>query len=371
MNYTKTEWKDGVYQYPNRYSIDDNGDGTSTIIREVGTVTQQQTDVIADLMNNIESGISYSDDGSMYKNITGTANSMLCELNESVLQGQIVRFIAIGDTGGNNVTLNGISIYRVNSTTPPNIKKGEKVILCYNQSNNCWLYQHSAEGDVTSNQVLSGYTYSNKDGLNLSGTMINRGNINYKLTSTTDSFIIPSGYITGGQIQTPTLSDLTTQSNVTNSSQILSGYRGYSNGNLYNGNLTYDKLVLSGNVIISNEGVAEIPNVVGNVKFGVFVLQYYAQHTVNGYDSLLSLIYDPTGNMIKYIGETNNSTISNATCFTLFSREKSTGIDAYGRYSTYYDNRVSKNGNTVRVELSNDNYMRNRKLSYVLFVDRI
>lgn len=295
MNYSKTVWKDGVYQYPNRYVFEDNLDGTYNITRSLGTVTQLQTEVVADLMNNMETGIAQSNESSMYQTVTGTPNAMLCELSEDVLQGKIVRFLAIGNNNGTVTTLNGIPIYRVNSTTPPTIKTGEQIILCYNQSNNCWLYQHSAEGNATTNQVLSGYTFSTSNGLSLVGTMPTISTKEIFLTAINQTYSIQSGYYdTGSYVKAPTYQNLAGSATVNNSNQILSGYRGLNGNGLVNGTLSMNDYFSIGVAITDANSSIHIPNITKDIKLAIMIYNGEGRYTSTyGYDYKRISIYDP------------------------------------------------------------------------------
>ncbi|WP_025852790.1 pyocin knob domain-containing protein [Paenibacillus ehimensis] len=58
MAYTPTIWVDRLVQYPGRYRVTENGDGTITLTPEPGTVTATGTPVSAANMNHIEQGIA-------------------------------------------------------------------------------------------------------------------------------------------------------------------------------------------------------------------------------------------------------------------------------------------------------------------------
>lgn len=55
--YQKTDWKDRIVQRPLTYTMQQNADGTVTLIPSPGTVTQQGTPVNAALLNKIEDGL--------------------------------------------------------------------------------------------------------------------------------------------------------------------------------------------------------------------------------------------------------------------------------------------------------------------------
>jgi hypothetical protein len=57
MAYTPTVWKDRVVEKPRTYVMQDNGDGTITLIPEPGTIYEPGTPVNAPNMNKIENGL--------------------------------------------------------------------------------------------------------------------------------------------------------------------------------------------------------------------------------------------------------------------------------------------------------------------------
>ena len=56
--YNKTNWKDRIVQFPNRYKDQDNN--IITLTQDPGEVAQDGTLVEAEIMNNIENGIEES-----------------------------------------------------------------------------------------------------------------------------------------------------------------------------------------------------------------------------------------------------------------------------------------------------------------------
>jgi len=59
----------------------------------------------------------------------------------------------------------------------------------------------SATGDATTDQVLQGATFSNSDELGLTGSMPNRGELNWNPSKAT-TYNVPAGYYTGGVLNT-------------------------------------------------------------------------------------------------------------------------------------------------------------------------
>jgi hypothetical protein len=56
--YNKTTWQDRLVQFPNRFVLTDNGDGTYTLVPAPGTITQIGTPLSASNLNKIEQGIA-------------------------------------------------------------------------------------------------------------------------------------------------------------------------------------------------------------------------------------------------------------------------------------------------------------------------
>lgn len=68
------------------------------------------------------------------------------------------------------------------------------------QTNGTWnAWRLFNPGTANTAQVLSGYTFSSANGVNLSGTMPNRGNLNWSPSSST-SYSVPAGYYSGGTL---------------------------------------------------------------------------------------------------------------------------------------------------------------------------
>lgn len=63
MSYIKTEWKDRVVDNARTYTVQNNSDGTITLIPAPGTITEEGTPVNAVNMNKIESELETLDKG--------------------------------------------------------------------------------------------------------------------------------------------------------------------------------------------------------------------------------------------------------------------------------------------------------------------
>lgn len=70
MSYTPTEWKDRIVEKPRTYTMQQNSDGTVTLVPAPGTIVEEGTPVNANNLNKIEQGIE-------------TAFSEISSLNDS------------------------------------------------------------------------------------------------------------------------------------------------------------------------------------------------------------------------------------------------------------------------------------------------
>lgn len=59
MAYKKTPWVDHVVQRPKTYTINDNSDGSKTLVDAPGEVIQQGTPMSATNFNNLEDGVQH------------------------------------------------------------------------------------------------------------------------------------------------------------------------------------------------------------------------------------------------------------------------------------------------------------------------
>lgn len=57
MSYNPTNWQDRVVEHPRRFEVQNNPDGTVTLIPKPGTVLQEGTPVNAANMNKLEQGL--------------------------------------------------------------------------------------------------------------------------------------------------------------------------------------------------------------------------------------------------------------------------------------------------------------------------
>lgn len=368
MSYEKTNWQDSILQFPSRFSIDNVSSGIVDISRSAGTVTQEGTIQNADNMNNIEGGVALSNQNINYKSTTHSGNNFTCTLSETLVDGAIVRFISPINTNKTAVTLNSIPVYLPNSITAPIIYANQQVILCYDAPNSCFYEQISSEGNALITDVLSGIKFSTASDLNLTGTMPNNGSVNYAITTSGGTHTLPVGYNTGGTITAPTLAALTNSASVTAASQIKNGYIGYSKGNRYvgtNSNPDANRNVI-GSVTINSGGAAAISGLSVQPYLGLFFsYNKWKVYSSNGFDGVVSQIYDPNHIMIPRI----DSSQSSANAFTHFTRQKANGVqNTYGETYRYFDNRISYSGGTLSLTGYNIPELNGGVLEYILFI---
>ncbi len=99
--YSKTDWRDHVTQYDNRFREQNNSDGTISHIPVEGEVIQEGTPQNATNFNNIETGIF-------------SAHESAAELARVALQHEREIAALLGETG--TITLNNTSEYPFNNS---------------------------------------------------------------------------------------------------------------------------------------------------------------------------------------------------------------------------------------------------------------
>lgn len=362
MNYNRTNWLDAVVQYPDRYKEDIISGGIN-LTRYMGNITQLQTEVTAERMNNIENALVDADDSAFYKTISGNGNNITCLFNTKLINGHIVRFIANENNNGLNTTLNGIPIYRINSTIPPVILAGMKVTLGYNEPRNCFFFQYSSEGDASPNHVFQDYTFSNSDNINMMGTMPYLGHIDYTIPNAGGRYTMGVGYTDGGIVKAPSLATMTNQGTVTNSTDIFRGYKGYSNGVLYNGTNDLNSNIIAGKTTIDYEGNATINNITGTPYIAFFWMGDFHNLGFDGYNALYEIVYDPN---LVYIPLISRGT-QNTRTYTHYSKFYDYGSESDCRQYHYYDERISFDDGTLTIRGFDLPNAANQILTYMIF----
>lgn len=173
-----------------------------------------------------------------YQTAQGTSNAITLTINKTLINGYSLTFIASSDNNGNATTINGKPLYKPNSTISPNLILGKAYTIWYNLSGDCFFIKASAEGDADVSHVLATKKFSNDNDTGLIGLMPNNGAVTNTITSAGGTYTIPLGYHNGlGVVTAPSLATVTNEGTVTNNNQLLNGYKAYSNGVLYTGNI--------------------------------------------------------------------------------------------------------------------------------------
>jgi hypothetical protein len=111
----------------------------------------------------------------------------------------LINFIAKLSNNNSVTTINGLPLYKPNTTTSPILIGGKAYTIWYNSTSNCFFIKASAEGTTIASHVLAGDTFSNDSDTGLIGTMPNNGTLNYSLPIN-GTYNIPLGYVTGGSV---------------------------------------------------------------------------------------------------------------------------------------------------------------------------
>lgn len=132
---------------------------------------------------------------------TGSGSALSVTLPDPIPDKYIVKFICDHDTSG-NITINNIDCYKPGTTTSPSLKNGRMYEFWYNAATPCFFLKASAEGNATAENVLADKKFSNDNDTGITGTMPNNGRLETTLTTHGATYNIPSGYTSGGQVQT-------------------------------------------------------------------------------------------------------------------------------------------------------------------------
>lgn len=328
MAYSKTTWKDRDVQFPNRFIKTENGDGTITLAMSTGSVTEEGTPVNAANLNNIEDGIVSVTDATFFKEVGGNGNAITINISTPIIDGLPINFICKFDNNGNTTTLNGIPIKRPITLTTPILVVGQLVSVVYNNANSCFFYKASAEGNADPSKVLAGRTFSNFNQTGLVGTMVNNGRIDDHISNAEGVVNIPSGFIDGGIITAPSLSEVTQDATIDNANQLLINRKAYGkNGTLYTGTYRpYTPIVGTAPVtfhIITHNGrrthtsrlnISGLPSepkfvFVHYDGYGVYLQDRDSNHpngNGNYFSSMLSYIFDKNRLLMPYMQSYSN-----------------------------------------------------------------
>lgn len=107
----------------------------------------------------------------IYQTAGGTATAITLTISETLENGLPITFIASANNSGAVTTINNKPLYKPNTTTSPTIKAGRAYTVWYDAAGDCFFIKASAEGNVTADKVLAGYTFSNEFDVELVGTL--------------------------------------------------------------------------------------------------------------------------------------------------------------------------------------------------------
>lgn len=89
MAYERTKWYDQVVEFPRRFTVTDNGDGTETHTEAPGEVVQQGTPMSATNFNNLEEGLQHAAIAFDYYFMTSQAKQRDLETRLAVAEAQL------------------------------------------------------------------------------------------------------------------------------------------------------------------------------------------------------------------------------------------------------------------------------------------
>ena len=193
MAYEPLEWTNREVERPRTFTVQNNPDGTVTLIPAEGQVTEPGTPIMAVNMNRIEQGIADLDADSndatkhvKYGIDTGTGNLKTVQVDgvTEYVDGLAIAFkVNATYTGGTAaINVNGLgnkTVKRPNGTNFPasQLHKDGIYTFRFNASTNSFIVQGEGGeyGDATAAQVLAGKTFGTENGL-ATGTMADKSN---------------------------------------------------------------------------------------------------------------------------------------------------------------------------------------------------
>jgi hypothetical protein len=93
MAYTKTNWTDRSVEKPLTYTMQDNGDGTTTLVPAEGTIVQSGTAITASVMNKLE---TQYDEMVAYLNSSPTWTNLTLQNGTTAFSGRTPRYTKVG-----------------------------------------------------------------------------------------------------------------------------------------------------------------------------------------------------------------------------------------------------------------------------------
>lgn len=135
----------------------------------------------------------------------GTATAIT--LNEFTLtNGNSKTFIVNANNSGAATTINGLPLYKPNTTISPTLAKGKAVTVWFDLVKNCFFIKASAEGSALASQVLAGVPFSNDDDTGIIGTMPNYSNSTISTAGESSIITIIDNFVGSGNSMYGTIS---------------------------------------------------------------------------------------------------------------------------------------------------------------------
>ncbi len=243
MAYEKTIWRNREVENPRTFNLQNNSDGTVTLMPAEGTIIESGTPIIAANMNNIEEGIEAAHSGIMSHSADGIKHIGYATASganiytvyvpgiESLDEGLSLKIkFTNANTGAATLNINELGAKAIQKSnggalSSSNIKAGQIVHLAYTGSVFQLLGDGGEYGTAAAGEVLSGYTLGTESGIvngylaltgdavtanvlagktfyntdarnKITGTMPNHGAVNQPL-AINGSYTIPAGYHNG------------------------------------------------------------------------------------------------------------------------------------------------------------------------------
>jgi hypothetical protein len=150
-----------------------------------------------DVASNLLSMINAHKNDYLYRKATGTGTAISVVVEETLVDGLPVNFIALANNGSAATTLNGKPFYKPGGTTAPTIIAGRGYTAIFNSTSNCFFFKASTEGSAVAANVLAGKTFSNDSDTGIAGAMTEYGSASRVLsTSCIDAIEVNPDYPT-------------------------------------------------------------------------------------------------------------------------------------------------------------------------------
>ena len=217
------------------------------------------------------------DSAVIYQQATGTGTAITLQL-PTLVNLYSITFIANANNNGSATTINGIPLYKPNTTSAPTLTAGKAYTVWYNQSGNCFFLKASAEGNAVASDVLASKTFSNDNDTGLVGTMPNRGAITNTITTQGGQYTIPDGYHSGSGKVTASFSNLSAENvkNGVNIGGVVGNFEALSliasATDIQSGSINSSEEFIGVGINVGNSATITINSIVFNVESKDFTL---------------------------------------------------------------------------------------------------